>query len=105
MTEILAPPIHTPFAIGSSSTLDPAIGWRSAENRNDKTILNRINKNIKINFKNNADKILEDEVMELQRHDGSLWGFANAFKNIRIKVALLKNLVSMGSSDEDKKMS
>ncbi|GIY50965.1 hypothetical protein CDAR_593141 [Caerostris darwini] len=59
---------------------------KKKRNPNVKTILNRINKNIKKAFKDYSDKLWEEKLEDLPIDDGSFWNLTKNFKSSKTKI-------------------
>ncbi|GIY29063.1 RNA-directed DNA polymerase from mobile element jockey [Caerostris darwini] len=76
--------------------------WQILRNLYDKTILNRINKNIKQAFKNYSDKLWKEKLEDLQIDDGSFWNLIKNFKSSKTKIPHLNSTISTAIKDLDK---
>ncbi|GIY30973.1 RNA-directed DNA polymerase from mobile element jockey [Caerostris darwini] len=76
--------------------------WQTTRNPNDKTILNRIHKNIKNAFKRYSDNKWKETLEDLQIEDGSFWKMTKRFKLPFIKMSHLQGTISTAIKDQDK---
>ncbi|GIY35501.1 hypothetical protein CDAR_239651 [Caerostris darwini] len=76
--------------------------WQTTRNPNDKTILNRIHKNIKNAFKRYSDNKWKETLEDLQIEDGSFWKMTKRFKLPFIKMSHLQGTISTAIKDQHK---
>ncbi|GIY04067.1 RNA-directed DNA polymerase from mobile element jockey, partial [Caerostris darwini] len=76
--------------------------WQTTRNPNDKTILNRIHKNIKKAFKRYSENKWKETLEDLQIEDGSFWKMTKRFKLPFTKMSHLQGTISTAIKDQDK---